>query len=116
MAYFDYYTRHLELPGPVLESILSRSLVYKGSLYPVASVFRLRKFLNRGWRISFDQIMKMLFQISSINLTDPNVLKEQLTGVDTSYMASFIYKATQDDKQLDTDMLVQLLEDMYGDG
>lgn len=68
-----------------LESLLSKELQYQGSLYPLCSVFRTRKFLRRGWTINAGQYLKMCFQISELDLTNLDVLEEQLTGVDTAY-------------------------------
>lgn len=73
-----------------LESVLSKQLQYVGSLYPVSSIVRMRKFINRGWTINAGQILKILMQISELDLTDVSVLEEQLTGVDTTYFTMLI--------------------------
>lgn len=86
MCYFDYAKGELVLPGEALEALLSRTLVYKGSLYPIASVFRMKKFIERGWRITAGQQLKIMWQISEIDLSKPEVFMEQLTGVDMAYM------------------------------
>jgi hypothetical protein len=86
MSYYDYAARNLVLPASALECLLSRTLVYAGSLYPMCSIFRMRKFLDRGWRISAGEILKIMWQISELDLKDQAVLHEQLTGVDAAYM------------------------------
>ncbi len=73
-----------------LETMLSKQLFYCGSLYPVCSVFRTRKFLKRGWTINAGQLLKMAFQISELDLTDIETLEEQLTGVDAAYFFQVI--------------------------
>lgn len=90
MCYWDHAKSQLELPADALEALLSRTLVYKGSLYPIASVFRTKKFLERGWRISAGQQLKMMWQISELNLRDFETLREQLTGVDAAYLHQLI--------------------------
>ena len=35
-----------------LESVLAKTLIYQGSKYPLCSVIRTRKFINRGWHIN----------------------------------------------------------------
>jgi hypothetical protein len=94
---YEYSTDTLKLPGEALEAILSKSLIYKGSLYPVASIFRLRKFIQRGWRITAGQLLKIMFQISEINLYNYETLREQLIGVDAAYMRELL-AAIKDDK------------------
>lgn len=89
---------HLELKTEALSALLSRRLVYKGSLYPIASVFRAKKFIERGWRIQVGELLKMCWQISEIDLNDVNVLREQLTGVDVAYLHEII-KIVAEDKE-----------------
>jgi len=89
-CYWDHAKKVLHLPSEALEALLSRTLVYRGSLYPIASIFRMKKFLERGWRITAGQQLKIMWQISEIDLTDYSVLREQLTGVDMAYMYELI--------------------------
>lgn len=79
-----------------LECILTRSLKYQGSLYPLTSVIRMKKFINRGWTINAGEILKMLFQISELDLKNVEVLEEQLIGVDIAYFAKLIAIIRQD--------------------
>lgn len=90
MCYYDYHKNNLVLPAEAMEALLSRTLVYRGSLYPIASIFRTKKFLERGWRITAGQQLKIMWQISEIDLKDPQVFMEQLTGVDQAYMWQLI--------------------------
>ena len=89
----NYWTakdNKLVLNQLALESLLSRQLQYMGSLYPVCSIIRARKFLKQGWHINAGQYLKMCFQVSELDLTDIEVLEEQLTGVDAAYFFQVI--------------------------
>lgn len=86
MCYWDHHNKELHLPADALEALLSRTLVYRGSLYPVASIFRAKKFIERGWRINTGQLLKIMWQVSELDLKDETILREQLTGVDMAYM------------------------------
>src|SRR6187549_1225258 len=90
MCYWDHDKKELVCPAEALEALLSRTLTYRGSLYPIASIFRMKKFLERGWRISAGQQLKIMWQISEIDLKDFDVLQEQLTGVDMAYLHQLI--------------------------
>jgi hypothetical protein len=73
-----------------LHSIISKDLKYQGSLYPLTSIIRIKKFLKRGWNIGAGEMLKIMFQISELDLTDPDILEEQLVGVDVAYFAKLI--------------------------
>lgn len=85
-CYWDHLNMKLELPPKALECLLSRTLIYQGSLYPIASIFRAKKFIERGWRITAGQLLKIMWQISELDLTNEEIIKEQLTGVDMAYL------------------------------
>lgn len=73
-----------------LHSLLSKHLSYQGSLYPLTSVIRAKKFLKRNWNITAGEYLKMMFQISLLDLTNLDVLEEQLIGVDVAYFSTLI--------------------------
>jgi hypothetical protein len=89
----NYWTssdHKLYLNQEALESILSKQLKYVGSKYPVCSVIRTRKFIERGWHINAGQYLKMLFQVSQLDLTNIDILEDQLVGVDSTYFSMLI--------------------------
>lgn len=73
-----------------LESLLTLQLKYQGSLYPLTSILRMKKFIKRGWNINAGEVLKIMFQISELDLHDPDVLEEQLIGIDVAYFAKVI--------------------------
>ena len=68
-----------------LESIITKQLKYQWSMYPLTSIIRMKKFIKRNWNISAWEILKIMFQISELDLTNPDVLEEQLIWVDVAY-------------------------------
>ena len=85
----------LALPQQALEAILTKELIYQGSKYPLCSIFRTRKFIERGWSINAGQYLKMALQLNELDLTDIDVLEEQLTGVDALYFQQVINQLRQ---------------------
>lgn len=88
--YWESSTGVLTLNPVALECILNKELRYQGSLYPICSLIRTRKFIRRGWQINAGQYLKIAFQISKLDLSDIEVLKEQLIGVDSAYFTLLI--------------------------
>jgi len=73
-----------------LECILTRELKYQGSLYPLTSIIRMKKFIGRGWTMNAGEVLKMMFQVSELDLKDPVILEEQLVGIDIAYFSKLI--------------------------
>lgn len=90
MCCYHHGTGDLKLHPEALESILSKTLIYRGSLYPMASLFRTRKFIERGWRISAGQMLKIIWQLNKVDLNNSAILREQLLGVDQAYFSELL--------------------------
>lgn len=84
-CFWKSWDGELVLPAAALEAIITKELRYVGSLYPLCSIIRIRKFVARGWSINAGQILKMCLQLQEFNLKDIKVLEDQLTGVDAFY-------------------------------
>lgn len=112
--YWTSWDNNLVLRQDALESLLARELKYNGSKYPVCSVFRIRKFIRRGWCINAGQILKMCMQISKLNLEDIEVLQDQLTGVDCAYFLEVIEKLKEKDpEKVNYAYLVEIIDRMF---
>ena len=97
-----------------MEAILTKELRYVGSKYPLCSLFRLKKFVERGWRVNAGQILKIAMNLQTFNLNDLAVLEEQLTGVDVVYFHELVMKLREKDPaQVDGAYLVELIEKMF---
>lgn len=109
----------LTLPPHALESLLTKQLVYMGSLYPLCSIIRARKFIMKGWWINAGQYLKMCFQLNELDLTKIEVLEEQLTGVDAAYFIQVIDYCKQrmsEDAEFKVTMpyLVSIVDKIFG--
>lgn len=87
---YDYETKKVVLPAKALECIITKELFYQGSKYPLASIIRTRKFINRGWFINAGQYLKMCLQLNELDLKDLNTFEDQLVGVDSAYFSQVI--------------------------
>jgi hypothetical protein len=94
------WNNELMLPQKALECIINKELYYIGSKYPLCSIIRARKFINRGYTINAGQYLKMCLQLNELNLHNIEVLKDQLVGVDSAYFDMAI-KAVEQKKESD---------------
>jgi hypothetical protein len=117
-AYYDIGDGKITVPKEVYEATVNKTLLYTGSRYPVCSVFRLRKFINRGWTINAGQILKMCMQISDLDLWDIDVLEEQLIGVDSIYFMQLIeqfrkQKEKNGNFEITTDYVLSVVDKIF---
>lgn len=99
-------------------SIMSKRLEYQGSLFPVCSLFRLRKFISRGWTINAMEILKISYQISKLDLDDVNILKDQCLGCDFFYLSRFVdalqkWRDDNPDVEFNSEYMFQLMEEVF---
>jgi hypothetical protein len=114
MNYWTSWDSKLTLRPEALESLLSKELRYIGSKYPVCSLVRTRKFLERGWRINAGQYVKMALQISELNLRDVKVLEDQLTGVDTAYFVQLLNRVKEKNPEsVDSAYLIEIIDRIF---
>lgn len=115
MSYYDHANKKLFLDPRAMEAILTKTLIYSGSLYPLATLVRTRKFIQRGWSISAGQYLKMAMQISALNLSDIKVLEDQLVGVDMAYYRHVLtLLADKDPSHVDGAYLVEVVDQVFG--
>lgn len=88
----NYFTceKGLVTNKEALESTLTKQLKYQGSLYPLTSIIRMKKFVKRNWNINAGELLKIMFQISELDLHDYDVLEDQLIGIDVAYFTQLI--------------------------
>ena len=113
--YWTSWDKKIVTNKKALECLLARELVYQGSLYPLASILRIRKFIKRGWTITAGNILKMVVQLSELDLTDTKILKEQLTGVDISYFQELVDTLSErasEGETIDATYIITLIENL----
>ena len=116
MCYYEPFGNNLVIPVDAAVSMMTKELKYRGSLYPLASVIRTRKFIKRGWSINAGQYLKMILQLQGLNLYDLNVLKDQLMGVDALYFNQMLLQVGDlhiKDGQVDSLYLVELIDRFF---
>ena len=112
------WDNEVQLPVKALECIINKEMYYIGSRYPLCSIIRTRKYLERGYHINAGQYVKMAFQLNELNLHDIETLEDQLTGVDSGYFMMMIEalrkKADENgEAQVDKSYVFELINRMF---
>lgn len=106
------------LPQKALECIINKELYYVGSKYPLCSIIRTRKYIERGYHINAGQYVKMCMQLNELDLRDVKVLEEQLTGVDTTYFQMMVdelqkYKEESGSDKVDMTYAMKVIDKLF---
>lgn len=119
----NWYTEKdgLVLNQAALTSILTKELKYVGSKYPLCSMFRLKKFIQRGWTITAGEMLKIGWDINDLNLKgvtdgDYSVLQDQLIGVDAAYfyqLLSALKEQTREGRPIDRTYLFEVINRVF---
>ena len=120
-SYYTSYNNKLVLPSRALEAVLNKELYYIGSKYPLASIIRTRKFLNRGYTINAGQYVKMALQLNELDLKNLHIFEEQLIGVDSAYFVGLLntierLKNEDNDFSMDSGYLINLINNIFDEG
>lgn len=112
------WDNNLILPTKALECIINKELYYMGSKYPLCSIIRSRKFIERGYTINAGQYLKMCLQLQDLDLRDVEVLKDQLIGVDSAYFnqaIDYISRKKEEEPQwsIDNSYLFELINRIF---
>jgi hypothetical protein len=85
-SYWSSWNKSLNLRKRAVEAIKNKRLEYINSKYPVCALFRIKKFLDRGWSISDEDVKKIGEDITKLDLNDKKVRREQMIGISTRLM------------------------------
>lgn len=117
-CYWTSWDNELCLPSRALEAIINKELYYMGSKYPLCSIIRTRKFINRGYTINAGQYLKMALQLNQLDLLNVDTLEDQLMGVDSAYFAAAIRsikerQASEPEWKLDEGYLFEIINHIF---
>lgn len=112
---FDYSNKNMFIHDDALECMLNKELRYTTSRYPLCSIMRIRKFIDRGWHINAGQILKMAWDLNKLDLKNIHVLRDQLIGVDSAYFGHLLYliEKKQSEKQNNSEDINSQIDESY---
>lgn len=117
-GYWTSSDNKIYITKEIYEAVMNKTLIYNGSQYPICSLFRIRKFINRGWKINAGQILKIALQISQLDLNNIDILSEQCVGVDSAYFTIIIdalHKKQESDPnwKLDNSYIISIIDKVF---
>lgn len=107
------WKNELVLNEDMLMSVLTKELKYRHGKYPVSSLLRLQKYIQRGYTIPTGELIKLALDISKLDLSDTQVFSDQLSGVDLQLSADVLKAANN---EFDNTLGQNLLDQVSNDG
>jgi hypothetical protein len=80
MGYYTGCDRRLVVSAATRQAIITRTLCYQGSRYPMLSLMRLPKFIARGYTIDLGNLFQLVLEVAAGGLGDRGKL-HQLLGL-----------------------------------
>lgn len=112
--YWTSWDRKVVLRTDALECLLTKELHYLGSKYPICSLIRARKFIQREWTINAGQYLKMAMQIHDLDLNNIEILQEQLMGMDVAYFTQILeLLKLADPAKINSAYLIEIIDRVF---
>lgn len=100
MAALDLISNELVLEENFIEDNIKRKLIFnEDTKYPITSLARAIKYIDRGYNLSGYEQVKISLAINSLVIKDYKDLKKQLQGIDTSIFAPITDKLIKTEKE-----------------
>lgn len=112
-SWWSSENNYLKLRPAAMEALLARELRYVGSRYPLCSIIRTRKFIKRNFTINAGQYLKMAMQLNELDLTDVEVLEDQLVGVDVTYFHLLIDALRDSNSDITSEYVATIVDKIF---
>lgn len=90
--YYDYAYDKLVLNKPALTSILTKELQYQGQHFSINSLYRLQKFIQKGFTISSANLLIIAMSINRQDLTTKKNISKQFGDCNNDYFKKLLEK------------------------
>lgn len=81
-----YYQGKVDISHSVRSSVSTKTLAYSLSDYPINSLVRAFKFVEKGWKLTKEDQISMGIDVARLDIADYDVLCEQLQGISAGYL------------------------------
>lgn len=92
-----------------------RLMINVNTFYPISTVVRVFKYIRKGYTIAGTEILKIMLQVHSLELSNFGVLKEQLEGIDTLFLkplTDFLSKTEHAEQKYSFEEFLKIYDDL----
>jgi hypothetical protein len=115
MGAYDFQTNSFVFDKDFFNHLSQRSLVYNiNSQYPFASLYRVIKYIKKGFKISGIEMIKLGLKCNNIKINNYQELRKQLLGIDTLFLKDLTDKFNSSEmaeKEYDFNYFLGLMDD-----
>lgn len=119
---FDHccaYIKHecnkgLVVPNHTIKSLMTKELKVRGTKYPIDTIHRSRKYIERGYTLDIVEMLKLVMAINDLSLRDTMVFRDQMIGIDALYLRAFIETIDSGDVEIgNSESIFDILREAY---
>ena len=96
-SYWTAWNGKLYIHPDTYRLVVDKELIYTGSDYPLSTMFRMKKFLKKGWNISAHEMTLIAMDLQMQDLSDKKTLISQMSGMDPLYIANELQRLSEKD-------------------
>ena len=115
MGAYDFKTDSFVFDKNFIKHNAQKRLVYNiNCKYPICALYRLKKYMKKGYEISGAELIKLALAVHKLNLKTYADLKEQLLGIDTLMLKELTEKLESNEyakKEYDFDEFMHIIEE-----
>lgn len=117
MAMYEWHTRKFHFHDRFLEHLARRDIVFHHHTeYPICSMYRLKKFMEKGYRVRGVEFIKVGLAINNLHMEDYQDLRKQLEGIDTMFLTNVTDALMRTpEKKYEINDAIQLIDDTLDD-
>jgi len=117
MGAYDINKDEFILHDKFLEHLSRKELYYNiACKYPICSMYRVKKYLNKGYCISGIEMVKLALSINNLKMDNYKDLKKQLIGIDTMFLKDLtdvMMTSEYNNKKYEFEQFIDFLDDYF---
>lgn len=95
-AIYDFKENKMIMVNRFLRDLAKKELIFTGSKYPLASLYRVKKYMEKGFHISGIELIKLALTVQNIDIDNEAELGEHIAGFDIMILRDLLNELEED--------------------
>lgn len=99
----------------LVDNMEKRLRFNSGTEYPICSLYRTKKYQDKGYTLPGVEMIKIALAINNLNMKNYKDLKQQLMGIDTAFLKPLTDVLLNEEEEYEFDTFKDILSNFYSD-